>query len=107
MSRFVVTYRKWLLNYYKRFLQQVLLSGARVLTIYTNHLGGNLVHKHKTKKFNVVGEQSTPKYTQNRLKTGEKLIASNYSPYFLKLPKQNKVNHLIFQPEFTVFPCKL
>ena len=50
--------------YDKRFLWQVLLSGARVLTIYTNLPGGNLVHKHKTKIFDVVGEQSTTKYIQ-------------------------------------------
>ena len=27
-------------------------------------------------------------------------------PYFLKLPKQNVTNHLIFQPEFPVFRSK-
>ena len=28
----------------------------RMLTIYTNHPGGNIVHKHKTIKFDLVGE---------------------------------------------------
>ena len=28
----------------------------RMLTIYTNHQGGNIVHKHKTIKFDLVGE---------------------------------------------------
>ena len=29
---------------------------SRMLTIFTNHLGGNIVHKHKTIKFDLVGE---------------------------------------------------
>ena len=29
---------------------------SRVLTIYTNHPGGNLVHKHQTIKLDVMGE---------------------------------------------------
>ena len=33
-------------------------------------------------------------------------ITSYHSPYFLKLPKRNGANHLIFQLEFSVFPCK-
>ena len=28
----------------------------RMLTIYTNHTGGNIVHNHKTIKFDLVGE---------------------------------------------------
>ena len=35
-----------------------------VLTIYTNHPGGNLVYKNKTIKFKVVGELSATKYIQ-------------------------------------------
>ena len=31
-------------------------SEFRMLTIFTNHPGGNLVHKHKTRKFDVLGE---------------------------------------------------
>ena len=30
-------------------------KASGVLTIYTNHLGGNLVQKHKTKKLDKVG----------------------------------------------------
>ena len=29
---------------------------SRVLTIYTNHPGGNLVHQHETIKLDVMGE---------------------------------------------------
>ena len=35
-----------------------------VLTIYTDHPGGNLVHKNKTLIFNTVGERPTTKYIQ-------------------------------------------
>ena len=35
-----------------------------VLTIYTNHPGGNSVHKHKTIKFDVVGRRTASNYTQ-------------------------------------------
>ena len=34
-------------------------------------------------------------------KMTKKSIPSNHSPYFLNLPKQDGVNHLIFQPEFS------
>ena len=40
-----------------------------------------------------------------KLKKSEKnCIASKHGQYLLKLPKRNDVNHLIFQPEFPVFP---
>ena len=35
-----------------------------MLTIHTNHLGGNLVQKHWTIKFDVVGEGQATKYIQ-------------------------------------------
>ena len=35
-----------------------------VLTIYTDHPGGNLVHKNKTLIFNTVGERPNTKYIQ-------------------------------------------
>ena len=35
-----------------------------VLTVYTDHPGGNLVHKNKTLIFNTVGERPTTKYMQ-------------------------------------------
>lgn len=35
-----------------------------VLTIYTNYLGGNLVHKHRTIKSDVLGEEPVTKYVQ-------------------------------------------
>lgn len=37
-------------------------SKPRVLTINTNHLSGNILHRHKNTKFDVVGEQSAIKY---------------------------------------------
>ena len=37
---------------------------AGVLTIYPNHAGENLVHKHKTEKIDVVGEQPATKFIQ-------------------------------------------
>ena len=36
----------------------------KVLTIYTNHPGGNFLHKQKAIKFDVVGEWPATKYTQ-------------------------------------------
>ena len=41
----------------------------------------------------------------NRLKGVQKLAHTKLQPMFSKLPKRNSANHLIFQPEFTVFPC--
>ena len=35
-----------------------------VLTIYTSHPGKNLLHKHMTIKFDVVGERPATKYIQ-------------------------------------------
>ena len=62
-------------------------ESAGVLTIYTNHPGGNLLHKHKTVKFDVVGEQPATKYYPdqlNRLKRVEKLLCRRlkYQPMF-------------------------
>ena len=34
------------------------------LTICTNYLGGNLTHKHKAKKFYVLGQRPATKYIQ-------------------------------------------
>ena len=73
-----------------------------MLTIYTNHLSGNLACKQKylTIKFDVMGErvqsQSMSKSLEQMAKSVENCITSNHSPYFLKLPKQNGMNHLIF-----------
>ena len=81
-------------------------------TIYKNHPdgpAGYLVRNRKTIKFD--GVERTTHYNVypnqlNRLKRVENCIPSNHSPCFLKLPKQNGANRLIFQPEFPVFPCK-
>ena len=81
-------------------------------TIYKNHPdgpAGYLVRNRKTIKLDAV--ERTTHYNVypnqlNRLKRVENCIPSNHSPCFLKLPKQNGANRLIFQPEFPVFPCK-
>ena len=80
----------------------MLKEKARVLTIYANHLDGNLVRKqmYLTIKFDVIGEsgpsQSMSKSVEQMAKSVEYCITSNHCPYFLKLPKQNGMNHLIF-----------
>ena len=57
--------------------------GYWVFTIYTNHMGGNLVHKQKTTNFDLVGEQPTTKYIQiNRLKSVEIFHRLKSQPIF-------------------------
>ena len=47
-----------------------------VLTIYTNQPSGNLVHKHKTIKFDVVGELlNRYKLYSNQTKKGRKIAS--------------------------------
>lgn len=81
-----------------------------VVTIYLNQPAGNLVHKHKTINFEMVGARAATKYieiSRNRQKRGGNWRASNHSPRSLKLlPKRNGTNYLIFQAGFSVFPCK-
>ena len=81
-----------------------------VLTIYTNYPGGNPVHKHKTIKFEVVGEQPAIMYIQiswKEKKGYKNCIPSNHSACVLKaLLKRNNENHLFFQPKFPDFSCK-
>ena len=77
-----------------------------MLTIYANNPGGNLVHKHKTLKFDAVAERPATKYIQiswTDLEEYKNCIASNHSPYFLKLPKRNGASHSIFSTEFPVW----
>ena len=77
-------------------------------TIYTNHPGRNLVHKHKTKK-NGRGLRTTRYKVYpnqlNKLKREENFVTSKHNLRFLKLSLRDGANHLIFQPEFPVFPC--
>ena len=42
----------------------VFKSACHLHRIYTNHTGENLVHKHKTIKFDVVGERFATVYIQ-------------------------------------------
>ena len=56
-----------------------------VLIIYINHPAGNLVQKHKTVRFDVVGEQPATKYPQisvTDLKDWKNGFASIHSPVF-------------------------
>ena len=46
------------------------------------------------------------KSVEQTKKSRKNYIITKHSPYFLKLPKQNVANHLIFQPEFPVFRSK-
>ena len=52
----------------------------RLLTIYTNHLGANLVITNKTTKFDEVGE--LPHKSAERLKRVEKLHRLKLQPIF-------------------------
>ena len=59
--------------------------------------GGAIVHKIKTITFDQVGKRSTTKYIQMSWTDWKDLktcIASNESPYFLKLPKRKGAKHL-------------
>ena len=56
-----------------------------MLTVYSNHPGGNLVHKLKAVKFDLVGEQLATRYFPNqlnRLKRVEKLHRLKTQPIF-------------------------
>ena len=71
------------------------------------------MHKHTTIKFDVVGERpasnSISKSTEQTEKSGKSASPqiTCACPCFLpKLPKRTGANHLIFQPEFPVFPSK-
>ena len=67
------------------------------------------MHNRKTIKFDAlerITHYNVYPNQLNRLKRVENCIPSNHSPCFLKLPKQNGANRLIFLPECPVFPCK-
>ena len=58
-----------------------------MLTVYSNHPGGNLVHKLKAVKFDLVGEQPATRHypnQPNRLKRVEKLHRLKSQPIFSK-----------------------
>lgn len=62
-----------------------------VLTIDTNQLSGNPVHKQKTMKFHVVGERPITNNVYpnqlNRLKTAEKLHGLKSQPMLSEAPQ--------------------
>ena len=71
------------------FLDCTRRGGARgvlgVLTIYTNHPGGNLVQKHDIWRNGRMTRDKVNPNQLNRLKRAENCIALNHSPRFLKL----------------------
>ena len=76
-----------------------------MLTIYTNHPGGNSVHKHKTIEFDGVGRRTASNYNypnqQSRLQRLEKLLHHKPQPIFSEASQErNGANHLTFQLEF-------
>ena len=63
------------------------------------------MQKHKTIRFDVVGERAasyivSPNHCY-RLKRLEKWIRLKSQPSFLKCPKRKCANHLMFQPKFS------
>ena len=73
----------------ERFPSNRFQNVIRVLTIKTDNPGGNLVQKHKTIKFNVVGEQPATKYPKSALQTwkSRKIASSQITDHiFTKLP---------------------
>ena len=80
-----------------------------VLTIYTNHPDGILVHKSETIKFDMMGGWPTTNYVQiSWTKSGKSrkiALHLNLSPYVLKLLKWKSRNHLILHPEFPFSLC--
>ena len=75
-----------------------------VLTIYTNHPGGNLVRKHKTVRVDEVGERTATKYIPKQLtglKRVENLTHLISQPIFVEASQTKwHERHLIFQPKF-------
>ena len=49
-----------------RIIPKIFFLRLWMLTIYTNHPGGNLVYENKTIKFDVVGERPAKRYIQIR-----------------------------------------
>ena len=69
-----------------------------VLNIYKTLPGGNHVQKHKAKDIDVVGEVY-PNQLKKLKREKQNCIASKHDPNFLKLPKRNGANLVIFQPK--------
>ena len=86
------------------------LSWRTRLTIHTNHLGGNLVQKHWTIKFDVVGEGQATKYIQiiklNRINCEWKMLSPEITAHIFWGFPNGMVQTIWFQPEFQVFPGK-
>ena len=84
-----------------------------MLTIYSNHLGGNLVCKQKylTIKFDVMGEsdpsQNMSKSFEQMAKSVETCITANHSPYFLKLFSTKWHESFDFLTRISGFPMSM
>ena len=86
------------------FLDCARRGGARgvlgVLTIYTNHPGGNLMQKHDIWRNGRMTRYQVYSNQLNRLKRAEYSIALNHSPRFLKLVLNEMTWTIDFQPNF-------
>jgi len=93
------------------FLDCARRGGARgvlgVLTIYTNHPGGNLMQKHDIWRNGRMTRYQVYSNQLNRLKRAEYCIALNHSPRFLKLVLNEMTRTIDFPAEFPVFPWHL
>ena len=90
------------------FLDCARRGGARgvlgVLTIYTNHPGGNLVQKHDIGRIGRMTRYKVNPNQLNRLKRAENCIALNHSPRFLKLVLNGMKRTIDFPTGFSGFP---
>ena len=91
-----------------------------ILTIYTNHPSENLVQKHKTIKFDVVGELPTKRYTQNKVsprrsipksaeqtKKSRKIASTQITCHiFFSFPNE-VVRTIWFSNRISVFPMQM
>ena len=72
----------------------LVLEYARIRTVLQSRRGG------RTTRYKVYPNQL------NKPKREENFATSKRNPHFLKLSLRDGANHLIFQPECPVFPCK-
>ena len=77
-----------------------------MLTIDTNQTAGNLAHKHKTMKFDVVVERPVTDNVYpnqlNRLKSAKKLHPLKSQPMFSEAPRREWREPFDLQPDFRI-----
>ena len=99
---------RWAL-FYDVFLL-ILRTGFSSVSFFidTNQTTGNLVHKHKTMKFDVVVERPVTDNVYpnqlNRLKRVEKLHPLKSQPMFSEAPRWEWREPFDFQPDFRISP---